>query len=77
MKEEKLQALYNQFIAIRGVVDTALYLLHEELHGEAEVQQEEETAQEQCSHKDIKSFTTLGGKEHWVCRDCDFEYKEE
>lgn len=76
MDKEKLGALYNQFIAIRGVVDTALYLLHEELHGEADVQEEELSEQDLCKHKDRKSFTTLGGKEHWICRDCGFEYKE-
>ncbi len=77
MKEEKMKALYNQFIAIRGVVDTALYLLHEELYGhEEDPVQDQKTMQETCMHKDVKSFTTLGGPEHWICRDCGFEYRE-
>ena len=77
MDQKKLEALYNQFIAIRGVVDTALYLLHEELYGQEEQQPDPQTVQPSCSHKDRKSFTTLGGKEHWICRDCGFEFKEE
>jgi hypothetical protein len=74
MDKRKLEALYNQFIAIRGVVDTALFLLSEELMEEDEPLNEVQTT---CVHKDRKSFTTLGGKEHWICRDCGFEYQEE
>lgn len=79
MKEQKLEALYNQFIAIRGVVDTALILLHEELYEqepEQDQDQEDPDPENECKHKNVKSFTTLGGPVKWVCRDCGFEYDE-
>jgi hypothetical protein len=73
LDRKKLEMLYNQLISLRGAVEASLILLNDELFND----EEDSNGKSTCSHKDRKSFTTLGGKEHWICRDCGYEYKEE
>lgn len=56
------EALVNQLISIRAAVDAALSLL----------------ANEECTHPKDKriNYSTLGGREHWECGVCGFEYIE-
>lgn len=60
---ENKEAIINQLISIRASIDACLFLLQ----GEKD---------KQCEHpKEFRiDFTTMGGKEHWQCDKCGFEY---
>ena len=62
-------ALLKQLYAVRAnleglyaTVDAALSIL---------------AADDECQHKNRQSLTVMGGPEHWICRDCGFEYQGE
>lgn len=61
MKDVNKEVLYNQLISTRAAIDAALSLL---------------MAEEDCSHENRKSLTTMGGKEEWICQSCGLHYKE-
>lgn len=60
------EVLIHQLVSLRAQIDAMLTLATEE---------QEST----CSHPKNKrlSLTTLGGPEHWICKECDYEFKEE
>lgn len=67
MKENFKQSIVNQLMGMRSTIDAMLYLL-----SEAEKEERE------CNHpKEYRiNYTTMGGKEHWECELCGYEYKE-
>lgn len=64
MIEINKDALINQLVSMRASIDACLYMLKEEEEG--------------CNHpKEFRiDYTTMGGKEHWKCQKCGFEYIE-
>lgn len=60
------EVLIHQLVSLRAQVDAMLTLLTDE---------QDNT----CSHPPDKrlSLTTLGGPEHWICKACDFQYRED
>lgn len=59
------KALANTLIGIQSQLNAALDILFD---GEDPM----------CDHPEErrKVFTTMGSPEHWVCKDCGYEYKE-
>lgn len=58
-----MEALKHQLISMRAQIDAALFLL----------QEHEPT----CKHEVRLNLATLGGPNEWICKDCDFHFKEE
>lgn len=65
MEKFNKNAVVNTLFAMRAQIDALLFMLEEDA--------------DECSHpKDRRiDYTTMGGKEHWHCKACNFEYKEE
>jgi hypothetical protein len=60
-------ALINMLYAMRAQIDGALFLL------------DENPEEEQCDHPKEQriNYTTMGGPEHWICKKCQYEFKED
>lgn len=60
------QALINQLVSMRAAIDACLFLL------------QEEEINDECNHPEQHrlNLTTMGGKEHWSCKVCGYEYIE-
>lgn len=59
------RALVSQLIGIRSSIDAILYAL------------EEEQKEKECPHKNKLNLSTFDGGEEWICKDCNYHYKEE
>lgn len=66
-KDELRKSILSQMYILKAHMETIVYMI-EELEKE----------EEQCNHpkKFRRNYTTMGGKEHWICEICGFEYKE-
>jgi hypothetical protein len=60
------RAVIHQLLAIREIVDGLIATLAPA--------PEAVTA---CQHTAREDLTTFGGLEHWVCKQCGFEYRED
>lgn len=58
-------ALINQLVSMRATIDACLYMLQDD-------------DDDKCKHpKESRlNLTTMGGKTHWQCQKCGFEYIE-
>lgn len=60
-------ALFAQLVSIRATIDAAIHILASE---------DEQQQPPKCEHKDRMNLTTMGGPEHWICKnpDCKYEF---
>lgn len=67
-KEELRKTILSQMYILKAHMETIVYMI-EELEKE----------DDECNHPIHlrKNYSTMGGKEHWICGVCGYEYKEE
>lgn len=66
-KDEMRKAILSQMYILKAHMETIVYMI-EELEKE----------EEKCIHPKQfrKNYTVMGGKDHWVCGVCGYEYIE-
>lgn len=63
--EGDLPPVYYQLASMRLLIDSMLYYVAGE-----------DPAEDFCEHKERMNLTTMGGKVHWICKTCGYEYLE-
>jgi len=72
MEDNEKLIIYNIVLSMQAQIQSLFFLLEKNDLSEEEIQ-------ENCNHpaNNRKNYTVMGGKEHWVCKLCGYEYKEE
>jgi hypothetical protein len=65
------EVIIHQLVSLRAQIDAMLTLITDESQSGG--------TSGNCNHPRSKRLvlTTLGGPEHWVCKDCDYEFRED
>ncbi len=66
MAEPTNRAVIHQLLAMRETIDSLLATLAPT-----------PDAVEACTHQAREDLTTFGGAEHWICKQCGYEHKED
>jgi len=68
-KENIKRSVYSQLYIVKGMIDSILLMINEL----------EELYDKECLHpkNERQNLSVMGGKEHWICNMCGYEYIEE
>lgn len=64
MNTKQISALRDQLLIVQTALGAALDILFAD-------------GDPGCEHRQKDVLTTMGSGEHWICKECGFEYKED
>lgn len=76
MDDKEKNLIYNTLLSMQAQIQSLFYLLGA---ADNDSLDDIEKIQSNCHHpeNERKVYTTMGSPEHWVCKVCGFEYKED
>jgi len=75
LEDEEKKIIYNLLLSIQAQLQSLFYILGQDIEEKEDVNKLQEGCNHPKKHREV--YTTMGSPEHWECKLCGYEYKEE